>query len=426
MSSTTSALATNFANGLVPFDVAKKIGFYSIEEIIKRFQTVSLHEMIRVNSKTAFLANATKFCWRMTYDNLNLNAMQARDNFTDAIVPGHLDGYVKQQMHSISGEQNDLCMYTYGPDELIRFLESNKHNHYTFLPITVHATESANGIRHDMLVIFDNNTKQFYWFDGRNREDYLPFGKNIPRNAIDILFINLAETSKIGFSYEPAPSWQFHGVLHPYGSIGQLDFAFSTAWCYLTILMMDSFNSPMEFISMLDSLSEADRFHLLYNALLHMVGVFKYHESIPANASIDFTAEFVKLPNGQISEPVISTGISAPSVPVRKDNTQETVSQSAHGLLPGQVPPSTPVIQTSSVQLDFETKQPPRIANQTDAVVGSVNTNTDGLRQRVPYQAQQSEMQPILKQHDRSDLKPIPIIASTTRPKNTNENCAVM
>lgn len=275
-------------DSLVPPAVAKKLGFFSLDGILAQFKDVSLHEMVRVNSTTTFLPNGTKTCYRMEYKQLTFTALQARDNFTDAVVTAHQGGYVKQPMHSISGEQTDLCMYTYSPQELVQFLEQNKNSHYTFLPLTVHATESANGYRHDMLLIFDNRTKLFYWFDGRNREDYLPFGRDIPKNAIDILLTQMADTTKIGYSYEPSPSWMIQGVLQPFASIGQFDFVFSTAWCYLVVQMMDSFDSPTGLLSALDTLSKEDRFHLLYNALLHMIGVYRYHKTVPQNAQVNF------------------------------------------------------------------------------------------------------------------------------------------
>ena len=120
---------------------------------------------------------------------------------------------------------------------------------------------------------------------------YLPFGRDIPKNAIDILLINLADNTKLGYSYEPSPSWMIQGVLQPFASIGQFDFVFSIAWCYLVIQMMDSFDSPTGLLSALDTLSKEDRFHLLYNALLHMIGVYQYHKTVPQNAQINFYEE---------------------------------------------------------------------------------------------------------------------------------------
>lgn len=335
------ASPTRNIDSLVPPQVAKKLGFFSLDDIIQQFKDVSLHEMIRVNTNTTFLANGTKTCYRMEYKNLTFTAFEARDNFTDAVVQAHKDAYVKQQMHSISGEQQDLCFYTYSPQQLVQFLEQNKNNHYTFLPITVHATESANGYRHDMLLIFDNRTRLFYWFDGRNREDYLPFGRDIPKNAIDILLINLADNTKLGYSYEPSPSWMIQGVLQPFASIGQFDFVFSTAWCYLVIQMMDSFDSPTGLLSALDTLSKEDRFHLLYNALLHMIGVYRYHKTVPQNAQINFYEEknIVATSAVRPDPPVVEAPRIAPQpLKVEQQSGQDMPSMQ----LPGKVLPSTP------------------------------------------------------------------------------------
>jgi hypothetical protein len=286
--------------------IAKKFGFFSLDDSIQRFKDISLYEIIQYNTNTVFLDNATKMCYKMEYKTLKFTSVDARDNYTNAIVPAYQEAYVKQPMHSISGEQQDLCFYTYSIKQLVEFLEKNKNNHYTFLPMTVHATESANGYRHDMLLIFDNRTRLFYWFDGRNREDYLPFGRDIPKNAIDILLINLAENTKLGYYYEPSPSWIIQGVLQPFASIEQFDFLFSTAWCYLVIHMLDMYDSPIGLLSALDTLSKENRFHLLYNALLHMLGDYRYHKTIPENAQINFYEEKIPIATDKIrpNEPI--------------------------------------------------------------------------------------------------------------------------
>lgn len=375
---------------LVPPAVARKLGFFSLDEIINQFRDVSLHEMIRVNSKTTFLPNGTKTCYRMEYKNLTFSALQARDNFTDAVVQAHAGNYVKQQMHSISGEQTDLCFYTYSPQELVQFLEQNKNNHYTFLPMTVHATESANGYRHDMLLIFDNRTRLFYWFDGRNREDYLPFGREIPKNAIDILMINLADNTKIGYSYEPSPSWMIQGVLQPFASIGQFDFVFSTAWCYLVLHMMEHFDSPTGLLSALDTLSKEDRFHLLYNALLHLIGVYQYHKTVPQNAQVNFYEEKVGVVTSQ----------PRPELPV--------VSPPPLALDPT-VHVSNVAVQLGHVQLPSTVEQPPT-PRRTEPVV-----NTSELRHRGNYtRIADTEMQPM------------PIVSHATKQKAEKDGCLVM
>jgi hypothetical protein len=286
----------------VSTNVARKIGFYPINNSISKFMSYSLYEMICKNTETKFLENAVKYCYRLDYKNLSVVGAEARDNFSDAIVGKHAESYVKQNMFSISGEQNDLCLYTYSPDCIRSFIGKNKHLHYTFMPLTVHATDSANGIRHDMLLIFDNVAKFIYWFDGKNREDYLPIGRSLPRNAIDVMFINMFEQMKLGYSYEPAPSWQIQGTLHPYGSIGLMDFALSMAWCYNIMISLNEYDSPTMYLSNLDTMSEVDRFHMLYNSMLAMLGVDVYHKVVPNNSSIDLTANRVVLNEVKVTE----------------------------------------------------------------------------------------------------------------------------
>lgn len=313
MSTPTSDASTSPST--IPVAVASKVGFSPIKAIVDKFKEVSLHEMIAVNSTTRFPDARTKYCYSMQYDSLVFGAAEACEQHCP-MNDRHRDAYTRQHMHSISGEQKDLCFYTYDPDTLIRFLEANKAAHYTYLPMTVHATDSANGYRHDMLLVFDNRTKLFYWFDGRNREDYLPFGRNIPKNAIDVLLINMSDRIKLGYIYEPQPSWVIDGVLQPFASVGEFDFVLSTAWCYLTMMMLDNFDSPTSYLSALDILSKEDRFHLLYNSFLHMVGVYKYHAAIPATSRVNLvegTNMAAPLPP---SHPVPSSVIPHMTVPV--------------------------------------------------------------------------------------------------------------
>ena len=355
----------NNTETLVPVTVSRKIGFFSLDEVIKQFKDVSLHEMIRVNSTTTFLSNAKKTCYRLEYATLSFTHAEARDNYTDAIVPGYQDAYLKQQMHSLSGEQKDICLHTYSPRDLQEFLEQNKNNHYTFLPLTVHATDSANGYRHDMLLIFDNRSKLFYWFDGRNREDYLQFGRDVPKGAIDILFVNLADNLKLGYSYEPAPSWMIQGVLQPFASIGQFDFVFSTAWCYLVLLMLDNFDSPTGLLSALDTLSKEDRFHLLYSALQHMIGVYQYHKTVPQNAQVNLFEEKI-LPAFNTTREDVK--VASSTIPQAPPKLQSNLGSS----------------QLGSSQL--ETK---------DNITGVNHDRSEGLRQRHNYLRMETEMHPM-------------------------------
>lgn len=308
-------------SSLVPRHVAEKIGFASLDKAIQQFKDVSLLELIETNTNLTFLGDAEKICYRMEYRTLTFTALEALDNFTNPIVSKYKDSYIRQQMHSISGEQNDLCFYTYSPRQLIQFLEQNKRNKYTFLPMTVHATESANGYRHDMLLIFNNQSKLFYWFDGRNREDYLPFGRDIPKNAIDILLINLADHVKLGYTYEPAPSWTIQGILQPFASIGQYDFLFSTGWCYLVILMMDSYDSPIAWLSALDTMSREDRFYLLYKALRHMISAYYYRNTVPQNAQVNFYEEKDVMANSDVRPQPVEPTRKAPQSLQVADNT---------------------------------------------------------------------------------------------------------
>ena len=299
-----------------------KLNATSIAQNIDRFRNNSLQAVLEVNTETKFLDSKTldaKYCYQMSYDTLTFTAKVSLDAFEPTPL-GLRNSYVTQAMHSLSGEQNDLCLYTYHITDLIKFLEKNKHLHYTFLPITVHATESANGYRHDMMLIFDNKTHLFYWFDSGNRLDYLQHGNNIPKNAIDLLFINMAEYCKLGYSYEPTPSWMIQGICQPSVFDNQLDFVMSTAWCYLVVLMLngssgsdrldrrsgsdrldennksEEYNSPTEMLSSLDTMSKEDLFHLLYSAAMNLIGSTLYLPTINKNAQVNLCDLVVKVP----------------------------------------------------------------------------------------------------------------------------------
>jgi len=270
----------------LPTDMATKLNFTSISAEINNFKNVSLLDVLAVHSSTKFLPNSTKYCYEMRYKHLEFLFRESHDNHPTYLSQKFKDSYVMQTMHSLSGEQSDLCFYTYSPIDLLKFLENNKQNHYTFLPVTVHATESANGYRHDMMLIFDNKTMLFYCFDCGNRTDYLYFGREIPKGALDVLFINLSDRVKTGYTYEPMALWMIQDVCQPSAFSNQLDFVMSTVWCYIVASTLDKYDSPTEMLSILDTLSKEDLFHLLYSSMLNLIGA-KYHPTVNKNVQVN-------------------------------------------------------------------------------------------------------------------------------------------
>lgn len=379
----------------VPTEVAQRLGFYEINKVIKEFANVNLYEIIKINTKTTFLTNGAKFCYRLNYKDLSLGVAEARDNFADSVVLNHKNDYVKQLMHSVSGEQNDLCFYTYSPKDLKTFLFNNAHLHYTFLPLTVNATDSANGMRHDMLLIFDNKTKLFYWFDGRNREDYLSLGTYLPKNAMDVLFINFANHLNCGYSYEPSPSWQMQGTLHSYGSIGLMDFIFSTAWCYNAMMMLDYYDSPIEYVSVLDSMSEVDRFHLLYHTMLHLIGAFRYHNLVPQNAQLDLTAQIIPCAQPELKHEAGTINVVQPASVVM--STPQ---------IPGTVETSS--CEPNNVQLSDVT-----LSHRTVSQVDRVDHEHKLYEAQLPHSSSEVNV-----------WKTMPIVSSA--PAKAHENCVTM
>lgn len=401
---------------LVPSEVAKRVGFQGISSVIKEFLNVSLYEIIRTNTKTTFLTTGNKHCYRLNYKDLTLGVAEARDNFGDAVVSRFKDAYVKQLMHSISGEQNDLCMYTYSPADLKTFLDQNSHLHYVYLPLTVNATDSANGNRHDMLIIFNNRTKKFYWFDGRNREDYLPLGLHLPKNAMDVLFINFDNHVKCGYSYEPSPSWQITGTLHSYGSIGLLDFIFSTAWCYNAMIMLDYYETPIEYVSVLDSMDEVDRFNFLWSSMLKLISSEHYLNLVPQNAQLDLTASRVPVASPELKQTNQVISPVAPAViPQREEKTHDYDRYSTEltmPIIPGSVRTSSR--ETSHVHAkDAITTQ--RILPESSRESSSVRPEDVALTQRTASGS-----------FPETGWKPMPVVTSSTlAEQQRRENCTV-
>jgi len=258
-----------------------KLNFVPIESQINKFQYVELHQLITMHTTTQLL-DAKKYCWKMNYKNLCLKSLPACTLATNTLAASTLATntladncklpiYANPKMYSLSGETNDICLYLYSQSDLIKFIELNKKNNYSYLPITIYNIDSANGERHDMLLIFDNKAKYFYCLDGNNTNDYLMLGTDIPKNAIDILFIQLADITKLGYNYEPKLSWQINDVIYPYKLGKKLNSIQSTAWCYITMILLNNFGSIIEYMSMLDTISDIDRFHLLYSSIQTLI-----------------------------------------------------------------------------------------------------------------------------------------------------------
>ena len=249
----------------LPKRVMDKIKYVNLQKFIDSMNKVTLLEIVKNNTETKFLSHGSKFCYRLNYADLTFGYAEAVDNFSDAIIPGLEASYAKQHMNSISGEQKDLCLYTYSPKQIARFLENNGHNKYTFLPITVYPIDSSNGTRHDMLLIFQNDKMKFYWFDCQNRKDYLPVSRDASKNPIDLLLTLFAESLKLGYEYVPSEGWMIRGTLHQISSIGDLDFILSTMWCHVIMQLLPYYDDPIALMSALDNLKPAARFNLVYS-----------------------------------------------------------------------------------------------------------------------------------------------------------------
>ena len=257
----------------LPVQILNEIGFKPVNETITRFENVSLTDIIKANSTTRFIDSINTTCYKLNYITLNITTEQSNTS-TKA-------NYINNVAHSLIGEEKEIILHTYSQQELHRFLDINKGNTYTFLPLTVHAVNSASGKRCDMLIIFKNDTKQVYWFDSRIHTGYLRSGRDTPRDAVDILLTVLMSYLKLDYSYEAVEAWTVAGVFNPMSSLGKFDFLLTSAWCYLTIKLLPFFSSPIEYSAALDSMSREDRFNLLYTATNHMITRYFYQTTIP-------------------------------------------------------------------------------------------------------------------------------------------------
>ena len=259
----------------LPAEVLNDMGFKSINETITRFESVALEDIIVANSNTRFIESINKTCYTLNYNTLNVTQEKTFKQTEQTAA-----NYIERPIHSLIGEENDILLYTYSPNELLRFIEVNKNNKYTFLPLTVHAANSASGKRNDMLIIFQNRTKQMYWFDSRIHTGYLATGRSVPRDAIDILLTVLVSVWNLGYTYEAAESWIVAGLFNPVSSLGKFDFLLTTTWCYLIVKMMPHFDMPHNLMAALDSLTREDRFNLLYTANYNMTSRHFYATTI--------------------------------------------------------------------------------------------------------------------------------------------------
>ncbi len=244
------------------------VEFTPIDSLIEKFKHVDLLKLIVKNSKVRFIGNSRKYCYQLVYKNCEFIHGFSRENYTEL-----KQDFVQQKMHSLSGETTDLCYYTYCPNDLKYFLELNKNLQYSYLPITIYPIDSANGVRHDTMLIFDNKNKEFYYFDCKNKNDSIPYASNAPKNYMDILFINMAEVFNLGYAYVAEESWISEGLFQRYGTFGSMDFIMSTAWCLCLINDLNNYDTPLIYATTLTDKPISDRFHYMYCRLMQMLNL---------------------------------------------------------------------------------------------------------------------------------------------------------
>jgi hypothetical protein len=63
-------------------------------------------------------------------------------------------------------------------------------------------------------------------------------------------------------------------------SLGKFDFLLTTAWCYLVVKLLPYYDTPIELITSLDSLTREDRFNLIYAATSSMTTKYFYSATL--------------------------------------------------------------------------------------------------------------------------------------------------
>lgn len=403
--------------------LAARFGYFPIRDIIGEFADVQLIDMIAANTKQWFPNVPAKLtCYRLDYKTLTLGVAEARDNYNDARVAKHVDAYLRQLPHSISSEQKDLCFYSYSVDDINAFLKRNTDRPFTFLPVTVYPADSANSVRHDMLVIFDNKNKMFYWFDCGNRDDYIQRSADVPKNPIDALFIQLSELWKCGYTYEPSPSWIWPTVFKPMQSVGQIDFIISTAWCYLVVLMMETEETPIAFACKLDAMPQEDRYWLLHMAMADMLNLYNYHKTVPTNSQAVFTDEGERVhadvgsqkPRSSIG-PVSMPPRIVPALPEEIINPSSAVPNASQPPNAPQPPVPQPVNASPSPMADIQPHYQQSMLDKARANIGHTPPRPPQPSQPAP-QPQPAPQQPA-PQPAPQQLAPRPQAAPQPQPE---------
>ena len=279
----------------LPIDVVKYIKYQPINSDINRLNLVPLSELI-AKLDYQLIHNPTMHCYTVNYATMSVECKHACQIYNNLSA-----NHTPQQLFSLSGEERDLCYYSYGPEDLKKFLTLNAHHKYTFLPMTVYPTDSANGKRHDMLIIFDNVHKKFYHFDCRNRDDYMKYAKIADKYIIDVLMFYIESIAQ-PYTFESTEEWQNLSVMKPYGTMGSLDFIISTAHCYLQMTMLKYYESPLGLMTILSELDPSDLFHLVYSTVMTIIH-HSYNKSLPSSVLIDYTQVTPKRPAQPTTQP---------------------------------------------------------------------------------------------------------------------------
>lgn len=369
---------------------------YNIDEAIMKFMRYSLASIIERHSNVKFLNSSSVYSYKMVYGTLELRHDIARSQYTSNEIRNLHDEYEKVELHSISSAEKDIVLYTYSPQDLCAFLRQNAHLKYTYLPLTVHAIDSANGIRHDMLLIFDNRNKLAYWFDGNNIQGYMQHSDMLPKNVMDILFITLFQKINLGYQYEPSQSWMTEGTLHPYGSIGNLDFIFSTALCYNVVCSLHNFDNPTLYLTALDDMPPANRFHVMYQGMMNMM----FKNSTYANTVDPYST--VNLVRKSFNE-VVKSDSTKPMVPLSSRST--LVKTSIGGYV------AVPTLPT-----------PPNATPPTATSTATSTTSTTPIT-TVDKKESDSTLRNRFTKTDTPAMTPMKVVTSVEKKKEDDKNC---
>lgn len=231
-----------------------------INEKVKNAIKIDLQTLITNNTKCKF-RDGKIWLYKMRYKDLNFSHTRTltKNEYT-----------VEIPMHSLSGEENDIELYTYAPEDMVKFVRENSVNKYSFLPITIWPIFAADNTRHDMLIVFDNDNKKIFLFSPDITAGLFQ-SKDMPSNILDLLLRNifkfLNKSYFLNYEYENTDSWTIKSIFQM--EMPGLESVISMAWC--VVFMKTLIATTIEWMCLMDTCKAVDRFNYIYMCIIDVI-----------------------------------------------------------------------------------------------------------------------------------------------------------